>query len=89
MTREGWHKTAELVTSLSPMQKKIVALLAEGYNAKNIAILLGRKRPTISNQLSHACRKTGANGQAHLVSLAYQSGELPITYFDELVRLFG
>jgi DNA-binding NarL/FixJ family response regulator len=56
---------------LSAQQQRIVALVAQGYTDKAIALRLGIAPRTVRDYLAEACRKVGA---VNRVNLAYLSG---------------
>jgi DNA-binding CsgD family transcriptional regulator len=69
---------AESATSafcpLSHRERGIVALLADGYAALNIAARLGLSHATIRNHIQNILRKLGVHSQVEAVSLSLRRG---------------
>lgn len=64
--------------ALSPIQRRIVALIVTGRASKIVAYELGITESTVSRQLAEALRKLGASSRAELVALhASLTGSLP------------
>ncbi|AKU96135.1 hypothetical protein AKJ09_02799 [Labilithrix luteola] len=61
------HATAS--RALSPIQRKIVGLVATGRPSKLVAYELGITESTVSRQLAEALRKLGVRTRAELVAL--------------------
>jgi DNA-binding CsgD family transcriptional regulator len=61
---------------VTPTQKKILQLCAEGHRAKEIAHLLRRSRRTIEEHLIQTRKTVGARTLPHLIALAAQCGVL-------------
>ncbi|HTS01670.1 MAG TPA: LuxR C-terminal-related transcriptional regulator, partial [Thermoanaerobaculia bacterium] len=59
---------------LSHRERGIVALLADGYAALNIAARLGLSHATIRNHIQNILRKLGVHSQVEAVSLSLRRG---------------
>lgn len=59
---------------LTPRERGIVALLADGYAALNIAARLGLSHATIRNHIQNILRKLGVHSQVEAVALALRRG---------------
>ena len=57
---------------LSPAEKRVIALLAEGKTSKEIAAHTARKRTTIDHQVESILRKLAAKNRVHAVLIAQQ-----------------
>ena len=55
------------IAKLSPRQMQIAALLVEGKNAAQIAILLSIGRETVVSHIRTACRKLDASNRVQLI----------------------
>lgn len=64
--------------ALSAMELTILALVAKGYSSKEIAVEVGRAKPTIECYVRLMLIKLDARSRAHLVSTAYQRGILDL-----------
>lgn len=63
-----------LLGSLTPREREIVALVAQGLSNAEIADHLVVSPLTVKTHVAHALGKAGARDRAQLVVLAYQSG---------------
>ena len=61
---------------LSALEQRILALLAEGRQSKEIAAEVMRSKPTVEFHVRALYAKLGARSRAHLVALAYRAGLL-------------
>ena len=61
-------------TRLTPREKQVIALVAEGLTAVEIGRVFDRSRWTANQWRSSANRKLGARNPAHLVLLAHTTG---------------
>ena len=59
---------------LTPRERGIVALLADGYAALNIAARLDLSHATIRNHIQNILRKLGVHSQVEAVALALRRG---------------
>ena len=59
---------------LSPREKTIVTMIAEGHTSWQIAQILGLSKKTVECHRMHAMAKTGAGCLAHLVRYAIRTG---------------
>jgi DNA-binding CsgD family transcriptional regulator len=62
------------VQRLSPRERQVLELLAQGLNAARVADELGLSRETIRTHVRNAMRKLDANTRVHAVALAVESG---------------
>lgn len=62
------------LSSLTPRERDILALLASGMNGRTIARMLGLTSKTVQNNLSMIRAKLGASGDAELVLKAQRAG---------------
>ena len=62
--------------SLTPRQRQVLALAANGNTNAQIGRLLGLSRPTIDRHLACAYRTLGAVDRAQAVAIALVVGEL-------------
>jgi DNA-binding NarL/FixJ family response regulator len=60
--------------SLSPREREILTLLAEGKTQKQIAAALVISPKTVATHIQHVLGKLGVNSRAQAVALAYRSG---------------
>jgi LuxR family transcriptional regulator of spore coat protein len=61
---------------LTPRERNVVALVALGGTAKEIAIRLDIAPRTVEKHIDHARLKMRAKNRAHLISLALKAGML-------------
>ena len=76
---EPRHSNAEPRASeirLTPTERKVMELAAEGLLVKQIAARLGLSPLTIKNHLARIRRRLGANDKAHAVGIAMRAGLL-------------
>lgn len=64
--------------SLTPRQREILALAANGNSNADIARWLGTRPDVIANTLTRAYRRLGASDRAHAVAIALAVGELGV-----------
>lgn len=64
---------------LTDRQFQILALVADGFDNSEIALLLAIEVETVKSHLKKAYLRLGARNRAHAVSLAYRTGLLSIT----------
>ena len=62
------------VQRLSPRERQVLELLAQGLNAAAAADELGLSRETIRTHVRNAMRKLDATTRVHAVALAVESG---------------
>ncbi len=65
------------MTPLTPTERVVLRLVANGLIDRQIAQATGRSPHTIHTHVKHLLQKQGAVNRAHLVSLSYQRGLLP------------
>ena len=59
---------------LTPREKELVLLVAEGHSNRAIAKLLWLSEKTVRNHMTHILRKLGLERRAQLVCYAWQMG---------------
>jgi DNA-binding CsgD family transcriptional regulator len=64
--------------SLTPIERTIVALIAEGRSAKEIARTTALAPRTIERHMDVCRQKLGAVNNAHLVAAALASGQITV-----------
>ena len=57
---------------LSPRQHEVLELLANGIQARQIAVQLGLAETTVRNHIRHLLRKLGCHSQLEAVAVAYR-----------------
>lgn len=62
--------------NVSPAELKVLELIAEGYSAKEVGILLGKASNTVKAQLGAVRLKIGARNTSHAVLIACKQGLL-------------
>jgi len=62
----------ERLASLSPQERRVVELVADGRRAPAIAAELGLSQSTVRNHLSNVFRKVGVSSQAELSGLLHR-----------------
>ena len=75
--RHAHQGSGESQGRLSPREREILQLLAEGRSVKEIAALLGLAISTIHTHRQHLMEKTGSNGVADLARHAISIGLVP------------
>jgi DNA-binding CsgD family transcriptional regulator len=65
---------AEGYSALTPTEREILQLLAQGASSKEAAIKTGRSPQTIDTHIRAICRKLGCSGRREAVALATSSG---------------
>jgi DNA-binding NarL/FixJ family response regulator len=63
-----------LLASLTPREREILTLIAQGHSNREIAKLLYVSESTVKNHVSSIYKKVGLNGRSRLVLLAIQNG---------------
>src|SRR4051812_47661424 len=64
-----------VATQLSPRQREILGLVAEGRTRKEIATTLGISESTVNSHIANAFERLGASSRAEAVALAMRSNE--------------
>src|SRR5204862_3215831 len=64
---------APVGAALTPAEREVVGLLADGHRAKQIALLRGVELSTVRSQIKSAKRKTGARTLDELVAVAWEA----------------
>ena len=64
------------VEQLSPRERQILALIADGYPNAEIAHGLGLSQETIKTHVRHLLFKLVARGRAHAVTIGFRQGFL-------------
>lgn len=65
-------------TDLSPRQRQMLELAAQGYENAQIAALLGISRRTVQTRLYDAYRRLGVNNRTRAVLTAAERGEIDL-----------
>ena len=68
------QQQTDVQLTVSTMEHRILMLLSEGKQSKEIAVDLTRSKPTVEFRIRTLYAKLGARSRAHLVALAYRSG---------------
>ena len=68
------HRVSEI--RLTPTERKVMELAAEGLLVKQIALRLGLSPLTVKNHLARVRRRLGATDKAHAVATALRAGLL-------------
>jgi two-component system response regulator DevR len=68
MARAG-DSAGDALASLSPQEKRIIALIAEGCTNKEAAVKLGLSEKTVKNYLSTVFEKLNVNSRAQAAAL--------------------
>lgn len=63
---------------LTPRQRQILVLAANGNTNQHIAVWLGLTPDTVANTLTRAYRRLGAHDRAQAVAIALAVGELGV-----------
>lgn len=63
---------------LTPREREVLGLVAQGLTAGDIAIELGIERSTVRTHVEHCRLKLGARSQAEAVTKAYASHQLKV-----------
>ena len=69
-------RPAAAAAGLSSRQREVLALLAEGVQARAIAARLGLSEATVRNHIRLILRKLGCHSQLEAVAVAYRLGLL-------------
>jgi DNA-binding CsgD family transcriptional regulator len=69
--RPAWQWA--MATQLSPRQREILDLVAEGRTSKEIAVILGISESTVNWHLANAFERLGASSRAEAVAIAMRS----------------
>jgi len=62
-----------MATELSPRQREILDLVAEGRTSKEIAVILGISESTVNWHLANAFERLGASSRAEAVAITMRS----------------
>lgn len=62
------------IFQLTASERRVIVLLAQGLQSKEMARAMCRSRPTIERYVQSLHRKFGSRSRAHLVALALSSG---------------
>ncbi len=71
-----WRRAQAPDDRLSPRQREVLELLANGIPAREIADRLGLAETTVRNHIRHLLRKLGCHSQLQAVAIAYRLGLL-------------
>lgn len=75
--------------NLSAIELAILRDIASGYHSKEIAVRLGRSKPTIEMYVRMLCAKLAARSRAHLVSRAYEMELLELPPRDSTIDSYS
>ena len=64
--------------ALSPREREVMALMAEGLTAEHVAGRLGVGVETVRTHVRNAIRKLGARNRVHAIALALERGEIAL-----------
>lgn len=70
------HRSAPALDQLTPREREVLALVADGLSNDEIAAELVVSAATVKTHIGHLLAKLGARDRAQLVVIAYQSGFL-------------
>ncbi len=68
---------------LSPREREVVALMAEGLTAEGVGARLGVSVETVRTHVRNAIRKLHARNRVHAIALALERGEVALGTADE------
>ncbi len=74
MTRDGMHYARRTVPPLTVRQRQVLALVANGRQDKEIALLLGMGRVTVRHHLEQIRQRLGAFNTPHAVAIGLRRG---------------
>ncbi|MGE5508995.1 MAG: helix-turn-helix domain-containing protein [Chitinophagales bacterium] len=63
-----------VLASLTPREREILTLIAQGHSNREIAKLLYVSESTVKNHISSIYKKVSVSGRSRLVLLAIQNG---------------
>jgi DNA-binding NarL/FixJ family response regulator len=69
---------SEDANPLTPREREVLALLAQGNTPSDIAVTLTISTKTVSTHLQRVLSKLGVNSRAQAVAWAYSSGLIPV-----------
>jgi DNA-binding CsgD family transcriptional regulator len=72
-----WSPTGSTSVSLSPREREILPLLADGKTAREIGAALFLSHRTVENHVANLCAKLGVRTRAEAVAAARAAGLLP------------
>jgi DNA-binding NarL/FixJ family response regulator len=67
---------------LSPREREVLALMAEGLTAEQVALRLAVGVETVRTHVRNAIRKLGARNRVHAIALALERGEIGLDDAD-------
>jgi DNA-binding NarL/FixJ family response regulator len=73
------NPSADSTESLSPRQREVLRLLAEGLSTREIAVRLGLSAKTVETHRAALMRRTGRRSVARLVLLAVREGLVQVS----------
>ena len=68
---------------LSPRERQVLQLMAEGLSNKEISQCLGITVPTTKNHVNHVSMRLGALNRAHAVALGMARGLVELANLEE------
>jgi DNA-binding NarL/FixJ family response regulator len=75
-------RATERLPQLSPREREIMHLMAEGYTAQDIATQLGVSVETVRTHVRNVIRKLQARNRVHAIAIALQRGDIVIDEAD-------
>lgn len=76
--REQHTSTSDQFAELTPREREVLILLAQGRSNAEVGAQLGIKETTVKTHLTHVMGKLGVREKAQAVIVAYQKGLVPI-----------
>ena len=73
---------AEAAGALSPRERDVVSLAAQGLTSVAVAEALSLSRATVETHFRNAVRRLGARNRAHAIALALTRGEIALPSAD-------
>ena len=71
-------RSADAAGALSPRERDVVSLAAQGLTSNEIANALSLSRATIETHFRGAVRRLSAHNRAHAIALALTHGEIAL-----------
>ena len=77
LIRSNVPDTRNALQALSPQERRVVALIAEGRTNKEVAVAMGLAEKTVKNYLSTVFEKLHVSRRSQAAALFVQSGRTP------------
>jgi len=71
-------RSAARAPGLSPREREVVQLMAEGFTAEAVGARLGVSIETVRTHVRNAVRKLGARNRVHAIVMALERGEISL-----------